>query len=728
MLVCPQCQFENPDNHRFCQGCGTSLTHKFCPQCGYQVSLDDLNCDNCGAETGQVWLAVVFSKQESQEFQESLGMASDVSEIDNDDRLMGGLHKGETLTSSTLDIITATPDNQIPATSENSGEDHEENSENSDRQDVPLSEDEELGLLEVFDPEDVRDVDKITAIDHNSTTALSGSEDGEKTAKCSESSITEGVYLDPQKRYKILESLPGATLGKMTVTVLDCQPLQVSPLATLDPSQWDSQKDMEALVIAAAQAYLALNFSYPRHFPKVHDAWEQDKQAIVLIEDYSHLPEFGQQWQNIEIKPAQIVAWLQEMTELWQVLEPWQCRQSLLQLDNLAVARTSDQSLCVKQLYSDDIEKMPTLADLGELWKGLFKLSGRTLIGSITEMLRDLKEEKFDRVEQLQLQLDKIMAELQPGTEVIEPTAPATDSSFTRIQASYQSQSSQSSTEISNAPTVPRLPQLLKLEAFGRTDVGRQRSRNEDSFGIQTLLDRQEVPGSQTLYARGLYILCDGMGGHAGGEVASRMAVSSIKQHFQTHWTDALPSEKLIRDAIIEANEAIYKVNIQGTRSGSGRMGTTLVLMVVVDTQVAIAHVGDSRLYRFTRSQGLEQITVDHEVGQREISRGIDADIAYTRPDAYQLTQALGPRDGNYLQPDIQFFDITEDTLLILASDGLTDNDVLTIHSKDHVEPLINPEVNLDTGVDDLINLANQHNGHDNITAIAVRALVHHSN
>jgi protein phosphatase len=70
------------------------------------------------------------------------------------------------------------------------------------------------------------------------------------------------------------------------------------------------------------------------------------------------------------------------------------------------------------------------------------------------------------------------------------------------------------------------------------------------------------------------------------------------------------------------ANQAIYDVNQQNARSGSGRMGTTLVLVLIQDTQVVVAHVGDSRLYQLTRKQGLEQLTVDHEVGQREILRG----------------------------------------------------------------------------------------------------------
>jgi protein phosphatase len=139
---------------------------------------------------------------------------------------------------------------------------------------------------------------------------------------------------------------------------------------------------------------------------------------------------------------------------------------------------------------------------------------------------------------------------------------------------------------------------------------------------------------------------------------------------------------------------------------------------------MAVAHVGDSRLYRYTRKRGLEQITIDHEVGQREIQRGVEPEIAYARPDAYQLTQALGPRDENFIRPDVQYFELNEDTLLLLCSDGLTDNDLLETHCQTHVEPLLSSQTNLEQGINKLINLANQYNGHDNITAIAVRAKV----
>jgi protein phosphatase len=211
------------------------------------------------------------------------------------------------------------------------------------------------------------------------------------------------------------------------------------------------------------------------------------------------------------------------------------------------------------------------------------------------------------------------------------------------------------------------------------------------------------------------------MGGHAAGEVASAMAVEQVQKFFQTHWQEELPDHDTIEAAILLANESLYQTNIDNSRSGSGRMGTTLVMALLQDTQLAIAHVGDSRIYRLTRKQGLERLTLDHEVGQREINRGVEPDIAYGRPDAYQLTQALGPRESNYVRPDIQFLEITEDCLLLLCSDGLSDNDLLENHWEEYLEPLISSGSDLQAGLFKLVNLANEYNGHDNITALLVK-------
>ena len=192
-------------------------------------------------------------------------------------------------------------------------------------------------------------------------------------------------------------------------------------------------------------------------------------------------------------------------------------------------------------------------------------------------------------------------------------------------------------------PTIVLSMQLSSLEDAGRTDVGRQRHHNEDYFGIETKIDKLELPKNRILQARGLYILCDGMGGHAGGEIASELAVNTLRQYFQEHWIDnQLPTEDSIREAVYLANQAIYELNQQDARSGVGRMGTTLVMLLIQDTQAAVAHVGDSRLYRLTRKRGLEQVTVDHEVGQREITRGVEAEHSLCPSRCLSTDPSLG--------------------------------------------------------------------------------------
>jgi protein phosphatase len=139
------------------------------------------------------------------------------------------------------------------------------------------------------------------------------------------------------------------------------------------------------------------------------------------------------------------------------------------------------------------------------------------------------------------------------------------------------------------------------------------------------------------------------------------------------------------------------------------------------DNQVAIAHVGDSRCYLLETSSRPVQITLDHEVGQREMLRGVEPEIAYGRPDAYQLTQAIGPRDRDSIFPDVQMFSLREDTLILIASDGLTDRDLVEENGEALLRPLIDRQIPISKGVQQLVEFANGYNGHDNITAIAVR-------
>lgn len=611
MLICPQCQFENPDSNKFCQQCGTSLTQKVCPKCGTNVALSEIQCQDCGAKTGTVWLAIIC-------------------------------------TSSSL----------------------------------PMLADSEQNRAQMLDPT---------------------------------FQLPQGAYLDQEQRYKLLEPLPAEhSTTQVQVRVLDCKPFQLSPL--------EADTDQVTAIPAIAKTYLALQSEFYQICPTIHDAWQQGEFQLVLIEDRSDWPQLIDLWQNDQTTPLEILHWFDTMAQLWAALEPWHCRQSLLELSNLRV--DEDQLLRLQRLYVEpEAEKSLTLQDLGRVWQRLFQESQRTQFGSLVRLHNELQIGSIQSIDDLRSCLKAIAAELSADVTSSPVTTPLMDS--TTPTALQPTEPQESPTQSDDTPTNVLPMQLVSLEDAGRTDVGRQRHHNEDYFGIETDIKKLEFPTGIAVSGRGLYILCDGMGGHAGGEVASTMAVKTLQQYFQAHWQQGqLPDEDSISSAVRLANKAIYDVNQQDARSGVGRMGTTLVMVLLQDTQVAVAHVGDSRLYRLTRQRGLEQVTLDHEVGQREILRGVEPEIAYARPDAYQLTQALGPRDGNFIIPEVQFLELNEDTLLVLASDGLSDNDLLEYHWQAHLEPLLDSGTNLEVGVSDLIDLANDYNGHDNITAIAIRVTV----
>ncbi|MEN9234415.1 MAG: serine/threonine phosphatase [Gloeomargarita sp. DG02_1_bins_92] len=270
---------------------------------------------------------------------------------------------------------------------------------------------------------------------------------------------------------------------------------------------------------------------------------------------------------------------------------------------------------------------------------------------------------------------------------------------------------------------------LVNLEAAGLTDVGSQREYNQDYFYAHTVMHRRLSPEGELVQGKGLYVLCDGMGGHAGGDEASQLATHKLATYLLEHWTEGeLPPPEVIQAGVGVANQAIYLRNEEEYRRGKGRMGTTLVVALVQDNQVAVTHVGDSRIYRITQSEGLKQITLDHEVGQWEIQRGTDPTIAYSRPDAYQLTQALGPRHEQTLELDVHYFTVAEDTILLLCSDGLSDNGLVESHWQQYIRPLLLPQtglIHLQAATRQLIDLANQLNGHDNITAVLVKIQIH---
>ncbi len=738
MLLCPQCQFENPNTNKFCQRCGTSLTHKSCHECGTQVPVNAATCHNCGEFTGTVWWAIIAKDLESLsspttaqaaplEALESVTANSSQTEVSLLQEPVDSEAKGHESTSSSPQTGANHPDvESIPLSP---GEPLETTSNQEGSQPLPSS----------LPPDLPKPVNN----------------DNSHSEVASPTPTT--VYLDPQQRYRLLEPLSleqiaaaAETSYGAAVRVLDCQPFQQSPLEALLEQQPSEAQKFEGLgsesanihldswrvlgIPAIAQPYLALKESYYPTLPEVHDAWQQDGQAVVLLEDRSEWTLLSDLWGNEQLSTLQILYWLDEIAKLWDALEHWHCRQSLLEIENLRV--DEDQALGLVRLYPEPIEQQLTLQDLGQLWQQLFSQSQKTQFTSLGAVFRQLCTNEIKTVDELRSQLEAIAHEQQSS----RPTAAQSqDSAWDESDSpmptnvadergtdvTMKSLNNASSNDADDLPTVILPMQLLSLDDAGCTDIGHQREHNEDCFGIHTQVKKQESPMGRSVQARGLYVLCDGMGGHAAGEVASAMAVETIKRYFQDNWHDQqIPTEETVREAVLLANQAIYDVNQQNARSGNGRMGTTLAMVLIQDTNAVIAHVGDSRLYRLTRKRGLEQITVDHEVGQREMKRGVEQAIAYSRPDAYQLTQALGPRSEQFINPDVQFLELNEDTLFVLCSDGLSDNDLIETHWQTHLAPLLSSRAHLDQGILQLIELANEHNGHDNITAVLIRVKV----
>ncbi|MDK2409037.1 serine/threonine phosphatase [Aphanizomenon sp. PH219] len=531
------------------------------------------------------------------------------------------------------------------------------------------------------------------------------------------------AYLDPWQRYRLLES-PQEFADYIEVKVLDCQPYEISLIGAM--LLHETKMDIRTIP-GSAEAYLKLQVDKRPGIPNIHDAWQQDHFQVVLLEDRSNFPTLLDVLRRDTVSPLEILHWFYQMTQLWELLETVNCRQSLLELSNLRL--DEDQTLILQRLYIETPLLTPqppevldltqirengqealTLKSLGRMWQTLFRESQHTPLDCVVQMLEYLESGNIQTLAQLLSHLQEIAEECHQEQPTSSPVLALGNDTKNKSD---------------EAPTLVLSVQLSSVEYAAATDVGRQRNHNEDYFGVDSQVHKIELPGNSQVTAQGLYILCDGMGGHAGGEIASQLAVNTIRQYFQETWVDTeLPGKESIRHAVYLANQAIYELNQKEARSGIGRMGTTLVMLLLQDNQAAIAHVGDSRLYWLTRKQGLEQITIDHEVGQREIARGIEPSIAYGRADAYQLTQALGPRNEDALHPDVMLFDINEDMLLVLVSDGLSDNDCLETHWQTHLQPLLSSSSNLVTGVQNLIELGNEHNGHDNITAILVRVKV----
>ncbi len=231
----------------------------------------------------------------------------------------------------------------------------------------------------------------------------------------------------------------------------------------------------------------------------------------------------------------------------------------------------------------------------------------------------------------------------------------------------------------------------------GRTDTGRVRENNEDTFAL--------VPEI------GLSVLADGMGGHAAGEVASRLAVDTLTRELPTHLR-TLPALQALLQAITEANNAVFTAAARDPAHAG--MGTTLVVALFEAATVHIAHIGDSRAYRL-RSGQLDRLTQDHTLAQEWVTRGsLSPEAARVSPYRNVLTRAVGTEAE--VQPILQEAAAAPEDIYLLCSDGLTD--MLTDAT---IERLLIEQMDLARAAEHLIEAANAAGGVDNVTVVLAR-------
>ena len=251
-----------------------------------------------------------------------------------------------------------------------------------------------------------------------------------------------------------------------------------------------------------------------------------------------------------------------------------------------------------------------------------------------------------------------------------------------------------------------------KLRVVGLTDTGKVREHNEDTISGDA--------------ETGLLVLADGMGGYKAGEVASGLAVKTIvglvREQMQVEDMSASDSGSglsrasiILRDAIQRANKIIYQT--ARSQPQCEGMGTTVVAALFFDNRVTIAHVGDSRLYR-ARGEKFERVTMDHSLLQELVDRGLySAEEAQRAANKNYVTRALGVEPS--VEVEIREIPAHKGEVYMLCSDGLSD----MVEDEDIHLTITTFGANLDHVARQLIQLANDNGGRDNISVVMAHVL-----
>ncbi len=417
----------------------------------------------------------------------------------------------------------------------------------------------------------------------------------------------------------------------------------------------------------------------PQVYTWLPPSQEAEETKILLLEDaaiYSStemagqlMPQLSKVWSDAT--SLRQLHWLWQIAGLWQPLSAEGVASTLL---DERLIRVEQSIIRLQQLQLDVAGMSPTLSQLGEVW--------HQLIPNVQPAISDY--------------LERVCYGLMTGEiSKIDDLIASLDAALTQCGKS--------------------LSYTLALSTL--TDRGPSRQRNEDACfppsGTAKTIEKSAPLASS------LTIVCDGIGGHEGGNVASSLAIETVTE--QLEQLKLAPTSDLntslinaLEQATHTANDRISDRNDSEYRQGRQRMGTTLVMALAHQQQMYITHVGDSRAYLITRT-GCHQVTLDDDVAAREVRLGYSLyNTALLHPSSGSLVQALGMNLA--LHPTVGRFILDEDCVFLLCSDGLSDYERVEQHWETEILPILEGKVQVDSAAARLVEVANTHNGHDNVT------------
>ncbi|MBW4516708.1 MAG: protein phosphatase 2C domain-containing protein [Timaviella obliquedivisa GSE-PSE-MK23-08B] len=425
--------------------------------------------------------------------------------------------------------------------------------------------------------------------------------------------------------------------------------------------------------------YLRLS-PWQLHVPQVYDWLERQASSPILLLEQAALwvERLEGEGFNVQLLPALTDEWgkataLRQLNWLWQMANLWQpfnSEQVGPGLLNPELLKVEGSLLRLVELQSDR-ENEPSLAQLGQLWQSWAAIAQPEVASFLQQICPQLVQGEIYSIELLIDYLDNAIARVGQA-------------------------------------------QARHVQTATCTDQGPTRQRNEDacyppSGIVQALLSVQDP----------LVVVCDGIGGHQGGDVASNLAIEAIQNQIislDLKSSNAATLMVELEKAACLANDQISRRNDSEQRLDRQRMGTTLVMGLIRAHELYITHVGDSRAYWITR-YGCHQVTLDDDVASREVRLGYCTyPQALQQPGSGSLVQALGMSASSLLYPNVQRFVLDEDSVFLLCSDGLSDGDRVEEYWETEILPLLEGKTDIETVSKRLVEIGNTQNGHDNVT------------